>query len=153
MPVRWPAAVPGSTEAVENSLFLWTAPFQKRLSRNNQLQDRHVNCLQDLDGGFVGYPCVDLSSLNTGPGQFKDSSTATGKGYANMLQAMCCERSLKMKVKVGLLRSTWQVVDKCGRLAFLGVENSGNMWHKRREDHFERPIDIQDMAFRERGTV
>mmetsp|Transcript_59936 Transcript_59936/g.140218 ORF Transcript_59936/g.140218 Transcript_59936/m.140218 type:complete len:235 (-) Transcript_59936:531-1235(-) len=23
MPVRWPAAVPGSTEAVENSLFLW----------------------------------------------------------------------------------------------------------------------------------
>lgn len=85
----------------------------------------------DLDGGFVGYPCVDLSSLNTGPGQFKDSSTATGKGYANMLQ----------------------VVDKCGRLAFLGVENSGNMWHKRREDHFERPIDIQDMAFRERGFL
>ncbi|CAE7255488.1 unnamed protein product [Symbiodinium natans] len=85
----------------------------------------------DLDGGFVGYPCVDLSSLNTGPGQFKDASTATGKGYANMLK----------------------VVDKCDRLSFLGVENSGNMWHKRKEDQFERPIDIQDAAFRERGFL
>ena len=54
--------------------------------------------MQDLDGGFVGYPCVDLSSLNTGPGQFKDSSTATGKGYANMLQAKCFERPLKDEV-------------------------------------------------------
>ena len=34
----------------------------------------------DLDLGFVGYPCIDLSSLNVLPGQFMDTTTATGKG-------------------------------------------------------------------------
>ena len=34
----------------------------------------------DLDMGFIGYPCVDLSSLNVEQGQFTDTSTATGKG-------------------------------------------------------------------------
>ncbi|CAL1127973.1 unnamed protein product [Cladocopium goreaui] len=84
----------------------------------------------DLDLGFVGYPCVDLSSLNVGQGQFMDTSTATGKGYANMLK----------------------LVDRCDdHLLFLGVENSGNMWRKRKQDAFRRPIEIQDAAFRQRG--
>ncbi|CAJ1450332.1 unnamed protein product, partial [Effrenium voratum] len=85
----------------------------------------------DLDGGFVGYPCVDLSSLNNGPGQFTDTATATGRGYANMLS----------------------VVDRCSGLAFLGVENSANMWRKRKQDEWRRPIDLQDEAFRGRGFV
>ncbi|CAJ1350424.1 unnamed protein product, partial [Effrenium voratum] len=85
----------------------------------------------DLDGGFLGYPCVDLSSLNNGPGRFTDTATATGRGYANMLS----------------------VVDRCSGLAFLGVENSANMWRKRKQDEWRRPIDLQDEAFRGRGFV
>eukprot|EP00438_Fugacium_kawagutii_P014854 Skav234828 [mRNA] locus=scaffold69:1084018:1086710:- [translate_table: standard] len=65
----------------------------------------------DLDLGFVGYPCVDLSSLNVEPGRFMDTNTATGRGYANMLK----------------------LVDLCDNLLFLGVENSGNMWRKRKQ--------------------
>ena len=56
-------------------------------------------------------------------------------------------------VRYKLCMYALQVVDMCERLVFLGVENSGNMWHKRREDHFERPIDVQDAAFRERGEA
>lgn len=41
----------------------------------------------DLDMGFVGYPCVDLSSLNIGQSKFMDANTATGKGEANVT---CC---------------------------------------------------------------
>ena len=85
----------------------------------------------DLDLGFVGYPCIDLSSLNVLPGQFMDTTTATGKGYSNMLK----------------------LVDRSDNLLFLGVENSANMWRKRKEDQFHRPIDIQDAAFRQRNFV
>ena len=51
-------------------------------------EESHSQCKpEDVDGGFVGYPCVDLSSLNAGPDRkFRDSNTATGKGYANMLE-------------------------------------------------------------------
>ncbi|CAK8986136.1 Uncharacterized protein SCF082_LOCUS428 [Durusdinium trenchii] len=93
------------------------------------LSGRRLLAPLDLDMGFVGYPCVDLSSLNIGQSKFMDANTATGKGYANMLK----------------------LVDLCDQLVFLGVENSGNMWRKRKQDQFHRPIEIQDRAFRQRN--
>eukprot|EP00913_Durusdinium_trenchii_P009532 g8958.t1 len=65
------------------------------------LSGRRLLAPLDLDMGFVGYPCVDLSSLNIGQSKFMDANTATGKGYANMLK----------------------LVDLCDQLVFLGIQD------------------------------
>ena len=88
-------------------------------------KDGFESSTQDVDGGFVGYPCVDLSSLNTGPGKFKDTSTATGKGYVNMLKESCL---MLCKASNGAVQVVHVCVAGRGYVREAGLPWCGEQW-------------------------
>jgi site-specific DNA-cytosine methylase len=68
--------------------------------------------------------------MTTTPGKFKGDN-ATGNGFKNTLK----------------------VVDRNAGLAWLAIENSKNMFVRRKLDNYERSIDVQDKHMRKRGFL
>eukprot|EP00930_Biecheleria_cincta_P080184 TRINITY_DN6829_c0_g1_i1.p1 TRINITY_DN6829_c0_g1~~TRINITY_DN6829_c0_g1_i1.p1 ORF type:complete len:555 (+),score=48.01 TRINITY_DN6829_c0_g1_i1:91-1755(+) len=90
--------------------------------------------VRKVKGLLDGYPCTSISSQNTRPASFLNSSSATGNGFRFLLG----------------------FVDYCDAdgdyLEWILTENVRNMmWHSSQYD--ERPMDIQNKSLDERGFL